>query len=128
MASVSHAAPLSPASTDKSFSEAQMEDPRLACLIDSHIAGVLNAEERAELEHLLASSPAAREQFDRHVALHALLHGAARVAPPPAPEPVQPGAVPRRPLSRMALGYQWLRTWQAALAGAATLLVTGGAW
>ncbi len=45
-----------------------MEDSRLASLIDIYVAGVISADELVELHQRLASSAAAREQFDRHIA------------------------------------------------------------
>ncbi|HWN94645.1 MAG TPA: LamG-like jellyroll fold domain-containing protein [Methylomirabilota bacterium] len=51
-----------------------MEEQRLASLIDSFIAGVLNADEWMELHQRLAASPAARAQYERHIACHQLTH------------------------------------------------------
>ena len=51
-----------------------MEDTRLASLIDMYAAGVISAEELVELQQRLASSAAAREQFDRHVAHYEITH------------------------------------------------------
>ncbi len=51
-----------------------MEEQRLASLIDSFIAGVLNADERLELYQRLAASPAARAQYERHTSSHQLVH------------------------------------------------------
>jgi hypothetical protein len=47
-----------------------MEDSRLASLIDLFAAGVLSAHEEGELYTQLASSSAAREQFDRQMVSH----------------------------------------------------------
>lgn len=47
-----------------------MEDSRLASLIDLFAAGVLSADEESELYTRLASSGAARAQFDRQMASH----------------------------------------------------------
>ena len=51
-----------------------MEDPRLASLIDLYIAGVLSADEAAELRERLLGSGEARAQFDRHVSSHEITH------------------------------------------------------
>ena len=51
-----------------------MEDTRLASLIDMYAAGVVSAEELVELQQRLASSAAAREQFDRHIAHYEITH------------------------------------------------------
>ncbi len=45
-----------------------MGDFRLASLIDMYVAGVISADELLELHRRLASSTAARDQFDRHIA------------------------------------------------------------
>src|SRR5688500_10058400 len=51
-----------------------MEDTRLASLIDMYAAGVISAEELVELQQRLASSAAAREQFNRHIAHYEITH------------------------------------------------------
>src|SRR5688500_6506300 len=51
-----------------------MEDQYLASLIDLYLAGVLSAEERAELCHRLVSSPEAREQFEKHRVQYQIVH------------------------------------------------------
>ena len=51
-----------------------MEDQHLASLIDLYLAGVLSADERAELHQLLVSSAEVRAQFDRHVSGYHVLH------------------------------------------------------
>lgn len=51
-----------------------MEDLRLASLTDLYLAGVLSADEAAELHGRLLGAEAARVQFDRHVAGHRSTH------------------------------------------------------
>ena len=56
-----------------------MDDQRLACLIDSYIAGVLSADEQRELHRYLAFSPAARQQYDRHIVAYCTMHPGVRL-------------------------------------------------
>jgi hypothetical protein len=51
-----------------------MEDQHLASLIDLYLAGVLNADERAELHQQLVSFPEARTQFERHISGYRVVH------------------------------------------------------
>jgi len=50
-----------------------MNDPRLQSLIERHYSGMLDGEDRAELERGLLSSPTARQQFWQHARFHSLL-------------------------------------------------------
>src|SRR5688572_18491591 len=56
-----------------------MERHRIASLIDLYVVGVISADEIAELHRCLASSGAARAQFDRHVSNYCAVHPNAKL-------------------------------------------------
>jgi hypothetical protein len=51
-----------------------MERHRIASLIDLYVAGVISADELAELRRCLGESPAVRAQYDRHISNYCAMH------------------------------------------------------
>ena len=103
-----------------------MDDSHLTVLLDAYLDGALSPEQHAELEGMLLTSPAAREQFWMHASLHGLMREAAELkwgkALAEAEGPAKPAA--KVPKSRVhGRAWRWV-----GLAAAGLVALGVGVW
>src|SRR5215212_1253863 len=112
-----------------------MEESRLASLVDSFIAGVLNAAEEDELRTWLRVSEEGRVLFERHISWYEMTHPGSRLptlaefvdrsqaGPEAFAAAFTPARIPGRELFRTAF-HTW-QGWSALSACAAVLICAG---